>query len=89
MASSIRKIERSCSPNFSSLGCDRSNLLIGSQLRRYVRRWLSPPDPFTNHDFARGAQHKGTATWFMKDSIFEKWKTTGSLLWIHGKRTFL
>lgn len=76
---------------FSSFGCDRSNHFIGPQRRHYVRRWPSPPDPSTNHNFALSAQRKGTAAWFMKDTIFEKWKTTGSepLLWIHGTRTYL
>ncbi|KAF8487161.1 hypothetical protein DFH94DRAFT_641656, partial [Russula ochroleuca] len=26
-----------------------------------------------------------TATWFFQGSIFQEWKSTGSLLWIHGK----
>ena len=27
--------------------------------------------------------------WFIEGKIFVEWKSTGSLLWIHGKRTFL
>jgi len=38
---------------------------------------------------ARSVQQKGTTTWFMEGSIFGNWKSTASLLWIHGKRTFL
>ncbi|KAI0000832.1 NACHT domain-containing protein [Russula compacta] len=56
-----------------------------NQLRESLRKWLSPPDPSTNHNIAYGAHHKGTATWFFRGDIFEEWKSTGSLLWIHGK----
>jgi hypothetical protein len=27
--------------------------------------------------------------WFTESSTFKDWKESGSLLWIHGKRTFL
>ena len=30
----------------------------------------------------------GTAEWFLRSSVFKKWKSTGSLWWISGKRTF-
>ncbi|KAI9438067.1 hypothetical protein H4582DRAFT_232826 [Lactarius indigo] len=56
-----------------------------NQLTQLLRAWLSPADPSTNHIIARKAQHKGTAVWFFQDSIFFGWKSTGSLLWIHGK----
>jgi hypothetical protein len=46
-------------------------------------------DPSTNHNIAQKAQHKGTAVWFFQGSIFIEWKSTGSLLWIYGKRAFL
>src|ERR1700677_4369658 len=49
--------------------------------------WFSSPDPSTNHVILCGAQHQGTANWFFRGSLFEEWKSTGSLLWIHGKRT--
>ncbi|KAH9034375.1 hypothetical protein EDB83DRAFT_1781084 [Lactarius deliciosus] len=56
-----------------------------NQIKQLLRAWLSPADPSTNHNIARKAQHKGTAVWFFQGSIFIKWKSTGSLLWIHGK----
>ena len=65
------------------------NSLTGNQLKQVLRTWLSPADPSTNHNIARKAQHKGTAVWFFQGSIFIEWKSTGSLLWIHGKRAFL
>jgi hypothetical protein len=60
----------------------------GSQLRQDLLRWLSPPDPSTNHNIACGAHHKITAEWFFQGSIFTEWKSIGSMLWLHGKRTF-
>ena len=59
-----------------------------SQLRQDLRRWLSSPDPSTNHNIACGTRHKGTADWFFQGSILREWESTGSLLWVHGKRTF-
>ncbi|KAH9999584.1 hypothetical protein BJV74DRAFT_986495 [Russula compacta] len=56
-----------------------------SQLREKFQTWLSPPDPSTNHNIARKVHYKGTATWFFRGSIFQQWKSSPSLLWIHGK----
>ncbi|KAF8492977.1 hypothetical protein F5888DRAFT_857450 [Russula emetica] len=55
-----------------------------SQLRENLRRWLSPPDPSTNHNIACGAHLKGTATWFLQGSTFQEWQSSSSLLWING-----
>ena len=60
--------------------------ISGIQLQGDVQRWLSPPDPSTNHDFVWSAHHEGTAAWFLESDIYNEWKATGSLLWIHGKR---
>ncbi|KAF8468562.1 hypothetical protein DFH94DRAFT_620946, partial [Russula ochroleuca] len=61
------------------------HILSGNQLRETVHKWLSPPDPSTNHNIACDTHHKKTASWFFQGSIFHEWKSTGSLLWIHGK----
>ena len=53
--------------------------------REKLEKWLSPPDPSTNHNIARKAHHKGTASWFFQGSIFKQWKSS-YLMWIHGKR---
>ena len=58
-------------------------------LRRDLQRWLSPPDPSTNHNIARKAHYKGTATWFFEGSMFEEWMSSATLLWVHGKRMSL
>jgi hypothetical protein len=68
---------------------DGSNFLPGNQLRDSIFRWLSPPDQSTNHIIARKFRHNGTAQWFFEGSIFKEWKSTGSFLWIHGKRASL
>jgi hypothetical protein len=64
------------------------NLLTASQLPSQ-RAWLSPADPSTNHNILRMAHNEGTAVWFFQGKIFIEWKSSGCLLWIHGKRTFL
>jgi hypothetical protein len=69
--------------------CSRLNLLTGNQWKQLQRTWLSPSDPSTNHNIARKAQHMGTAEWLFQGQIVIEWKSTGSLLWIHGKRALL
>jgi len=88
-ANSVDEIKCSSCPNLAIARCSRLNLLTGNQLNQLLRTWLSPVDPSTNHNTAQKAQHKGTAVWFFQGSIFVEWKSTGSLLWIHGKRVFL
>jgi hypothetical protein len=66
-----------------------SNMIAGNHLRESLRKWQSPPDMSTNHNIAGDRQHKGTSEWLFESDKFEKWKAKGSLLWIHGKRTFL
>jgi hypothetical protein len=64
-------------------------ILTETQLKEKMHKWLSPPDPSKNQNIARKSHHKGTASWFFQGSIFEEWKQSSSLLWIHGKRTSL
>jgi ankyrin repeat domain-containing protein 50 len=63
----------------------------GTKLQEDIQRWLSPPDPWKNHNTARESRNKGTSTWFLEGTTFAKWKSPGpdSLLWIHGKRECL
>jgi hypothetical protein len=62
--------------------------VIGDQLQKAIRGWLSPPDPWKNHHIAHESRHEATATWFIQGEIFSEWKLSGSskLLWVHGKR---
>ena len=83
-AYSVDDVKRSS----SVLSCHSrvTNPATGRQLRESLRIWQSPSDPSTNHNIACNRQHGGTTDWFCKGNIFEKWKATGSLLWVHGKR---
>ena len=69
-------------------GVPNINLPVGDQVRESLRKWVPPPDPSTNHTVACDIQHDGSAQWFFRDGIFSEWKSTGSLLWIYGKRMF-
>ena len=80
---------RRLSSNLTSANYIFLPVLSGNQLRESTHKWLSPPDPSTNHNIACGTQHKKTATWFFQGEIYQEWKATGSFLWIHGKRLFL
>jgi len=85
-AKDAQAMKRQSSPSNVGAEFRVSHVLVGNQLWESLHRWLSPPDPSTNHNIACRTHHKMTATWFFQGSIFEEWKTTGSLLWIHGKR---
>ncbi|KAH9012846.1 hypothetical protein EDB83DRAFT_2578207 [Lactarius deliciosus] len=61
---------------------------IGNELRKDLRTWIAPPDPSVNYNTASGAHHEGTAAWCTKGITLADWKTSGSLLWIHGKPTY-
>jgi hypothetical protein len=83
---SVAQLKRLSSPLLVNAPDWTEPKLSGNQLRENVHKWLSPPDPSTNHNIARGTHYKKTASWFFQGSIFQEWKSTGSLLWIHGKR---
>jgi hypothetical protein len=59
-------------------------------LQQDVRNWLSPPDPWKNHNLARGSRHSGTGSWWIEGGDYAEWKSSGfnSILWIHGKRQY-
>jgi hypothetical protein len=61
-------------------------IFSGNQFRESIQRWLSAPDPSTNHNIACDTHHKKPASWFSQGTIFQEWKSTGSFLWVHGKR---
>ncbi|KAI9442926.1 hypothetical protein H4582DRAFT_1846799, partial [Lactarius indigo] len=56
-----------------------------NQLRESLRRWVTPPDPSTNHNIACDIHYGETTAWFFQGSFFAEWKSTGSLLWVYGK----
>ncbi|KAH9041903.1 hypothetical protein EDB83DRAFT_2228114 [Lactarius deliciosus] len=85
MANNVDETKSSWSCNTNPSSSSMLNILTGNQWRQDLRKWLSSPDPSTNHIILCGAQHQGTAIWFFQGSLLAKWKSTGSLLWIHGK----
>ena len=82
----LDQANRSLSLYLLLIAPERSDHFTGNQLRDSLFRWLSPPDPSINHNIASKAHHKGTAEWLLQGSIFSQWKSTGSFLWMHGKR---
>ena len=62
--------------------------LTGNELRKDLRKWIAPPDPSVNYNTACAAHHEGTAVWCTKGNTVAVWKTSGSLLRIHGKRRY-
>ncbi|KAH9014134.1 hypothetical protein EDB83DRAFT_2575724 [Lactarius deliciosus] len=62
---------------------DIDDMKRSEQLRDSLKKWQSSLDPSTNHNIACGRQHGGMTG--LLGSVFEEWKLTGSLLWIHGK----
>jgi hypothetical protein len=61
---------------------------LGKNFLRDLKAWLAPPEPSTNYKLGIHAYHKGTTTWFIEGNIFQEWDSTGSILWVHGKRTY-
>ena len=50
-----------------------------------IERWLSPPDPSTNHNKALQQRHEGSGLWFLQSDAFAKWRTRrNSFLWLNG-----
>ena len=87
IASQINKSQRELYPITDIINRNIETPL-GDNSQRDARKWLSPPDPWENHDTARESHHKGTSRWFVQSKTFAEWKSSGpnSLLWIHGKR---
>jgi len=67
----------------------KTETTAGSQIEQDCRKWLSPPDPSTNHNAACEVYNIVPITWFFDADTFRDWMSNGSLLWVHGKRTFL
>jgi hypothetical protein len=90
MASDINKLKRQLFPGIAKSAQNHADRLAGDKLQRDIYSWLSPPDPWKNHNIARELHQTGTAEWFIQGSTFSEWKSSGpsSVLWIHGKREF-
>src|SRR5712672_1508636 len=89
VASNMNKFRRMFNPDSIVIN-DGQYGSLGDELQEKVRRWLSPLDPSINHNTAKDAHHEGSAKWFIHGNTFQRWKVgTGSLLWVHGKRTHI
>ena len=83
----VGDLNRSSSLNLAAIDLECLTFLTGKELRKDLRKWISPPDPSVNFNTACKAHHTATATWCTQGDTFADWKASGSLLWIHGKRT--
>src|SRR5260221_14262499 len=90
MAGEINKLKRQLSPDIAMSARNHADCLAGDKLQQDICGWLSPPDPWKNHNIARELYQTGTAEWFIQGSTFAEWRSSGpsSGLWIHGKREF-
>ncbi|KAF2719344.1 hypothetical protein K431DRAFT_212208, partial [Polychaeton citri CBS 116435] len=53
---------------------------------RRITNWLSPPDPWINHESARQRHEPQTGTWLLSCDAYLNWKSaSGSHLWMYGK----
>ena len=82
----MKQIKRSSSLIPINLYYGALFIISENLLRENVHKWLSPPDPSTNHNIACDTHHKKHATWFFEGTVYQEWKSKGSLLWVHGKR---
>ena len=91
VASDMNVLKRQSYPNDAITSWNDCCFLEGDKLQQDIHYWLSPPDPWKNHNVARELYHTGTAAWFVHGNTFSEWKSSGpsSLLWIHGKRQLL
>jgi hypothetical protein len=85
-ANEVDEVKRLSSLNLISTDYKALHSISENQLRESIHKWLSPPDPSTNHNIACDTHHKKTATWFFEGNMYQEWKSKSSLLWIHGKR---
>ena len=82
----VDQVIRSSSLDLISVAYSALLIISENQLWEDIHRWLSPPDPSTNHNTACGTHSKRLATWFFEGKIYYEWKSKGSLLWVHGMR---
>ncbi|KAH9055845.1 hypothetical protein EDB83DRAFT_2675938 [Lactarius deliciosus] len=72
-------------PNSQTRTPNQGPVQLGNELRKDLQKWIAPPDPSVNYNTASDVHHEGTAAWCTKGSVLANWKTSGCLLWIHGK----
>jgi hypothetical protein len=51
-----------------------------------IKAWLSPPDPWTNHNEARCLHQAETGKWVLENDAYKAWLGGSTRhLWLHGK----
>ncbi|OQN95615.1 hypothetical protein B0A48_18692 [Cryoendolithus antarcticus] len=65
----------------------RDNLAIQhAKQYREIADWLSPPDPWTNHESARQRHEPQTGAWLLRHDKYLAWKYRSTrVFWVHGK----
>jgi hypothetical protein len=86
IASEINKMKRPSLVYSAFLNHRIRIRLVGDQLQKDARNWISPPDPSKNYNIASEIYQTGTGLWFFQGGVFSDWSSKGTLLWIHGKR---
>jgi hypothetical protein len=91
MTSDMNKLKRQSFSNVAITARNDRDRPAGEKLQQDIHRWLSPPDPWKNHNIARELHHAGSAAWFIQGNTFSEWISSQSsyVLWIHGKRELL
>jgi len=57
--------------------------------RRAILQWLSPVDPWENHEAAKNAHQSGTSNWLVESKDFTEWHNADSMfLLLTGFRTY-
>ena len=63
---------------------------LADPLREKIYRWLSAPDPSSNHIDAHEKLQDSTGAWFVDGQVFSNWKNEpNSFIWIYGIRMSL
>jgi len=91
----VSRLSQAIQGNVTSLNESMEEFKIGQQAylkdrqQEKIFRWLSSPDPSSNHNSARKKQQSTTGAWFLDGSQFDQWRTNpNSFLWLHGIRKY-
>jgi hypothetical protein len=58
---------------------------MAEQRWREITQWLSPPDPFSNHNAAVDKRRRDTGQWLVDSAQYAAWRESeDSFLWLHG-----
>jgi hypothetical protein len=84
----INELKRQLFSNVAATALNDREFLPGNKLQQDIFHWLSPPDPWKNHNISRELRYSETGSWFINGNTLSEWKVSGprTLLWIHGKR---